>query len=328
MGGAPPLPHDFAPHPPKKVVKSPPFCQGGRIGPEKGPVEAESDGLLQVPGSRRGLGGLDEGWTPGALPRMRLGEPISDRNDVWVRALPIGTPMCPGVAVCDSWESVLGRRECPTGSAAPMWQFPSEATYTRQKKRSGKHTSLRCGTRHIPPALIARQGRMSQNPANEPPTPPPRLANTQGHGCHHPGEPSPQPRQGGLPAVGADWGRAYIRGSSFWEGTLGETCGGDPWEPPGRGAILGVPGTPLRTHSGTPARGSPGAPPRGGPGGPRPGAGSAHFGGYLITLPVGTERRFFPKSHFSPFSPPGRKTPQNGPQDTPQDSPPADIHSC
>ena len=68
MGGAPPLPHNFAPHPPKKVAFSPPFSGRGRIGPEKGPVEAQKRGLLQVPGSRRGLGWPRRGVDPWRVP--------------------------------------------------------------------------------------------------------------------------------------------------------------------------------------------------------------------------------------------------------------------
>ena len=64
---------------------------------------------------------------------------------------------------------------------------------------------------------------------------------------------------------------------------------------------------------GYPGRG-PGTPSQAGPGGPRAGApggaGGAHFGGYLITLPVGTK-----------IPPPGRGGPRDPPPRTPQMGP-------
>ena len=74
----------------------------------------------------------------------------------------------------------------------------------------------------------------------------------------------------GVPLEGRFWG---VRIPRF----------GCPKGPPG-GVFLGVPEGPKNP----PPEGSPrGAPGRGPGGGPR-GGGGAHFGGYLITLPFGT----------------------------------------
>ena len=62
------------------------------------------------------------------------------------------------------------------------------------------------------------------------------------------------------------------------------------WMPPAGVHIPGSPGDPALTHFPGPISGPPGTPDFGVPGAPRgrPGK-SAHFGGYLITLPFGTE---------------------------------------
>ena len=108
-----------------------------------------------------------------------------------------------------------------------------------------------------------------------------------------------------LPAVGADWWRAYIRWVLIVGGIpLGRVhIGGSLWGP------FGAPADPPRrvppgTLPGPPSPGGPGAPPRG--------ARGAHFGGYLITLPVGTEWDIFAGPHFWPksgFLPPWDRIP-------------------
>ena len=67
------------------------------------------------------------------------------------------------------------------------------------------------------------------------------------------------------------WGES---GSLPWQGGELEGWPWGPWGTPGGGSETGSRGAP-----------PPGGVPRGGPGGP----GGVHFGGYLITLPVGTE---------------------------------------
>ena len=74
------------------------------------------------------------------------------------------------------------------------------------------------------------------------------------------------------------------------------------------GALKGPP----LTHPGGSPRDPPGTPLPGGSRGPPRGARGAHFGGYLITLPVGTEWDIFAGPHFWPksgFLPPWDRIP-------------------
>ena len=72
--------------------------------------------------------------------------------------------------------------------------------------------------------------------------------------------------------------------------------------------------------------GAPGDPPR--RGGPPGGPGGVHFGGYLITLPVGTKWIFGFFGIFAPWDRipphPPRYTPPDTPPDTPLGPPPGD----
>ena len=190
-----------------------------------------------------------------------------------------------------------------------MVTFPKHSDMSRHCTTCRGATGERIASKALPakPAQLERRrlGQSLQTWGDMPEATPPRR------------DPPAGPPGPGRPA-------GKFRGGKFRP--PGRPPGGPPRGPPGSppGTPLGTPpGTPfwgliyilfvLQGVSGAPPGTPPGDPPGGPPGRPPGGAKSAHFFGYLITLPVGTVWAIFSGPGTAPLEPPIRAIPRQNP---------------
>ena len=284
MGGAPPLPHDFAPQGGKNV----PFLAPEDQGPEGAPGTPRSGRRGGPGGPRGGLGGppsrgLPRGGLPGPgsrAPRRRR------RRDRATGTLPSPWGVAEERPPCDDPVGI------PISTQLGEWLHGyAPSPNSRGDRRGGTN-----GYQSRPLSVdVWRRSRCGQR--------------TRHHSRARTGL-DIRRMWTGAPRSVAKGGRENIR--------RGYPAGGwQIWDPPGGSPGGPRDGAPGGAPGGGPGTGPPGGAPRGAPGG-------VHFGGYLITLPVGTKWN----SGFSGFlaprgpSPPGFPGVSRGPPGTPLRDPP------